>query len=284
MTCTSPCNTACARRCWTFWASTAPLGLDDGPAADHAVVARVSGVSEGQAGRQDAAKPSWAITSRPSSTTRISSGPAQQRHSAARSSTDYHGARKRLSRAIALTDDPQLLGELYFEMGLTSIYLGDPKTARNFWEKALEYGADNPSLYVNMAGTYEQEENLADAIRLNEIAVERFPDHHKAVVNLARLHAMRGQLGPGHPPVRARPGIAAGRRPAPVRAGRLLPGRRAGPTTPAAEFERAVELDPDERPRQVRPAGTGQSRPRLSGYRRDTEKEALGIVLTGDAT
>jgi tetratricopeptide (TPR) repeat protein len=108
--------------------------------------------------------------------------------------TDYHGARRRLSQALALTDDPAMRGELYFEMGLTSIFLGDPKTARNFWEKALQFGADNPSLYVNMAGTYEQEENLAEAVRLNEIAVERFPDYHKAVVNLARLHAMRGSL------------------------------------------------------------------------------------------
>ena len=108
--------------------------------------------------------------------------------------TDYHGARSRLLKAVPLTTDPVLLGDTYFELGLCSIYLGDPKTARNFWERALELGVHNPSLYVNMAGTYEQEENLVDAVRLNEEALERFPDHHKAVVNLARLHAMRGQL------------------------------------------------------------------------------------------
>lgn len=111
-----------------------------------------------------------------------------------KNATDYHGARARYGRAISLTRDPAALGELYFEMGLCSIYLGDPKTARNFWEKAVEQGLDNPTLYINMAGTYEQEENLADAIRLNALAVERFPDAHKAIVNLARLHAMRGEL------------------------------------------------------------------------------------------
>ncbi|MBV9850191.1 MAG: tetratricopeptide repeat protein [Armatimonadetes bacterium] len=108
--------------------------------------------------------------------------------------TDYHAARSRLLRAASATRDSALLGDVHFELGLCSIYLGDPKTARNFWEKALEYGVENPSLYVNMAGTYEQEENLPDAIRLNEEALERFPDHHKAIVNLARLYAMRGQL------------------------------------------------------------------------------------------
>lgn len=108
--------------------------------------------------------------------------------------TDYHAARKRLSKAVTLTEDPKLLGEIYFELGLTSIFLGDPKTARDFWEKALEFGGDNPTLYVNMAGTYEQEENLVEAIRLNQAAVERFPNYHKAIVNLARLEAMRGKL------------------------------------------------------------------------------------------
>lgn len=108
--------------------------------------------------------------------------------------TDYHSARNRLLKAASATEDPTLLGDTYFELGLCSIYLGDPKTARNFWERALEYGVENPSLYVNMAGTYEQEENLPEAMRLNEEALARFPDYHKAVVNLARLHAMRGQL------------------------------------------------------------------------------------------
>lgn len=108
--------------------------------------------------------------------------------------TDYQTARKRFGQAAAATQDPAQRADVYFEMGLCSIYLGDPKTARRFWEQALEFGADNPSLYVNMAGTYEQEENLPEAVRLNEMAVEKFPDFHKAVVNLARLQAMRGNM------------------------------------------------------------------------------------------
>lgn len=108
--------------------------------------------------------------------------------------TDYTMARKRLSRAAAVTHDPTDLGDIYFELGLASIYLGDPKTARNFWEKALEYAPDNPALYVNMAGTYEQEENWNEAIRLNEQALEKAPNYHKAVVSLGRLHAMFGRL------------------------------------------------------------------------------------------
>lgn len=108
--------------------------------------------------------------------------------------TDYAMMRKRLSRAATVTDDPNDRGDVYFELGLASIYLGDPKTARNFWERALEYSPDNPSLYVNLAGTYEQEENWQEAIRLNERALERFPDYHKALVSLGRLHAMFGRL------------------------------------------------------------------------------------------
>ena len=108
--------------------------------------------------------------------------------------TDYATMRKRLSRAVSVTTDPKDLGESYFELGLASIYLGDPKTARNFWERALEYAPENPSLYVNMAGTYEQEENWQEATRLNEEALERAPDNHKALVSLGRLHAMFGRL------------------------------------------------------------------------------------------
>jgi tetratricopeptide (TPR) repeat protein len=164
-----------------------------------------------------------------------------------KSQTDYHGARNRLSKAIALTDDPRQLGELYFELGLTSIYLGDPKTARNFWEKALEYGADNPTLYVNMAGTYEQEENLPEAIRLNEAAVERFPDYHKAVVNLARLYAMRGQLDLAIPlyerALELQPDDALRRS---VLGGCYLAASR--PEDARREFTQAVELDPDGDP------------------------------------
>lgn len=108
--------------------------------------------------------------------------------------TDYAMTRKRLSRAAAVTDSPVDLGDVYFEMGLASIYLGDPKTARNFWQKAEEYTPDNPALLVNMAGTYEQEENWTEAIRLNELALEKSPDYHKALVSLGRLHAMFGRL------------------------------------------------------------------------------------------
>ena len=41
--------------------------------------------------------------------------------------TDYAMARKRLSRAAAVTENPADLGDVYFELGLASIYLGDPK-------------------------------------------------------------------------------------------------------------------------------------------------------------
>lgn len=161
--------------------------------------------------------------------------------------TDYHGARNRLLQALGTTNDPEALGELYFELGLTSIYLGDTKTARNFWEKALEFGADNPTLYVNMAGTYEQEENLAEAVRLNESAVERFPDYHKAVVNLARLHAMRGQLDLAIPlyerALELQPNDALRHS---VLGGCYLAAGRAEDARSA--FERAVELDPDSEP------------------------------------
>jgi len=108
--------------------------------------------------------------------------------------TDYAMMRKRLSRAAIVTSSPSDLGDVYFELGLASIYLGDPKTARNFWEKALEYAPDNPALYVNLAGTYEQEENWQEATRLNEAALEHAPDYHKALVSLGRLHAMFGRL------------------------------------------------------------------------------------------
>ncbi len=108
--------------------------------------------------------------------------------------TDYTMARKRLSRAAAVTNNPADLGDIYFELGLASIYLGDPKTARNFWEKALDYAPENPALYVNLAGTYEQEEQWNEAIRLNEEALEKAPDYHKALVSLGRLHAMFGRL------------------------------------------------------------------------------------------
>ena len=161
--------------------------------------------------------------------------------------TDYHSARNRLLKAASATNDPLLLGDTYFELGLCSIYLGDPKTARTFWERAREYGVDNPSLYVNMAGTYEQEENLADAIRLNEEALERFPDHHKAVVNLARLYAMRGQLDRAIPlyerALELQPDDALRHS---VLGGCYLAAGRAGEAR--RQFEEAVRLDPASDP------------------------------------
>lgn len=158
--------------------------------------------------------------------------------------TDYHGARKRLSKAVTLTEDPRLLGEIYFEIGLTSIYLGDPKTARNFWEKSIEFGGDNPTLYVNMAGTYEQEENLIEAIRMNEAAVERFPTYHKAIVNLARLHAMRGKLDLAIPlyerALELQPDDALRHS---VLGGCYLAAERTEEAR--GEFKRALEIDPE---------------------------------------
>ena len=161
--------------------------------------------------------------------------------------TDYQTARSRLSRAASATNDPTLLADVYFELGLCSIYLGDPKTARNFWEQALEFGADNPTLYVNMAGTYEQEENLADAIRLNELALDRFPEYHKAIVNLGRLYAMRGNLDKAIPlyqrAVEMQPDDALRHS---VLGGCLL---AAGQDDEARlHFARAMELDPEGDP------------------------------------
>ena len=38
------------------------------------------------------------------------------------------------------------------------------------------------ALAPKIAGTYEQEEKWAEARRLNEMALEKFPDFHKAIV------------------------------------------------------------------------------------------------------
>ena len=163
--------------------------------------------------------------------------------------TDYAMARKRLSRAAAVTETPADLGDIYFELGLASIYLGDPKTARNFWEKALEYAPDNPSLYVNMAGTYEQEENWNEAIRLNEEALKKSPDHHKAIVSLGRLHAMFGRLDQAIPlyerALALSPDDALRRS---VLGGCYLADGRIEEAR--AQFEQAVTLDPDGDPGQ----------------------------------
>jgi tetratricopeptide (TPR) repeat protein len=163
--------------------------------------------------------------------------------------TDYAMTRKRLSQAAAVTDDPADLGDIYFELGLASIYLGDPKTARNFWEKALEYAPDNPALSVNMAGTYEQEENWNEAIRLNEQALEKAPDYHKAVVSLGRLHAMFGRLDQAIPlyerALELQPDDALRRS---VLGGCYLADGR--PEDARAQFEQAVALDPKGDPGQ----------------------------------
>ena len=161
--------------------------------------------------------------------------------------TDYAMARKRLSRAAAVTTSPTDLGDVYFELGLASIFLGDPKTARNFWKKASEYAPDNPALYVNMAGTYEQEENWNEAIRLNEEALEKAPDYHKAVVSLGRLHAMFGRLDQAIPlyerALALQPDDALRRS---VLGGCYLAGGRAEDAR--AQFEAAVALEPKGEP------------------------------------
>lgn len=161
--------------------------------------------------------------------------------------TDYNTARKRLSRAAAVTENPADLGDVYFELGLASIYLGDPKTARNFWQKAEEYTPDNPALLVNMAGTYEQEENWTEAIRLNEMALEKDPDYHKAVVSLGRLHAMFGRLDLAIPlyerALELSPDDALRRS---VLGGCYLAAER--PEDARTQFTRAVEIDPDSDP------------------------------------
>lgn len=161
--------------------------------------------------------------------------------------TDYAMARKRLSRAAAVTQNPADLGDVYFELGLASIYLGDPKTARNFWQKAEEYTPDNPTLLVNMAGTYEQEENWTEAIRLNELALEKAPEYHKAVVSLGRLHAMFGRLDQAIPlyerALQLSPNDALRRS---VLGGCYLAAER--PEDARPQFELAVALDPEGDP------------------------------------
>lgn len=164
-----------------------------------------------------------------------------------KNSADYHGARSRFGQAVSLATSPAQLGEVYFELGLCSIYLGDPKTARNFWEQALAQGVDNPTLYVNMAGTYEQEENIGAAIDVGEQAVARFPEAHKAVVNLARLHAMRGDLDRAimlyERALALEPGDALRHS---VLGGCLLAAER--PAEARAHLEQAFTLDPGSEP------------------------------------
>ncbi|MDQ2798080.1 MAG: tetratricopeptide repeat protein, partial [Armatimonadota bacterium] len=102
---------------------------------------------------------------------------------------------------------------------------------------------DNPALYVNMAGTYEQEENWNEAIRLNEIALEKAPDYHKALVSLGRLHAMFGRLDQSIPlyerALELQPDDALRRS---VLGGCYLAADRTEDAR--AQFEQAVALDP----------------------------------------
>ncbi|HEY3330704.1 MAG TPA: tetratricopeptide repeat protein [Capsulimonadaceae bacterium] len=113
---------------------------------------------------------------------------------------DYAAARREfLTATRAAGDDPGLLSDTYFELGLCSIHMGDTKSARHFWDQALTYSPDNPSLLVNVAGTYEQEENWQKAIELHERALAVLPDYHKALVSLARLKTMVGNVSDAIP-------------------------------------------------------------------------------------
>jgi len=186
--------------------------------------------------------------------------------------TDYSSARTRLMKAAAATEDPKLLADVYFELGLTSIYLGDTKTARNFWERAIEYGGDNPTLLVNMAGTYEQEENWNEAKRINQMVVDRFPGYHKAIVNLARLHAMFGHLELAIPlyerALELQPGDALRHS---VLGGCYLADGRIDDAR--AQFERAVEIDPDGDPGKYAAQELAKMKPSTSGPDDDETKK-----------
>ena len=185
--------------------------------------------------------------------------------------TDYAMTRKRLSRAATVTQNPSDLGDVYFELGLASIYLGDPKTARNFWQKAEEYTPDNPALLVNMAGTYEQEENWTEAIRLNETALEKAPDYHKALVSLGRLHAMFGRLDQAIPlyerALELSPNDALRRS---VLGGCYLAAER--PEDARAQFEMAVSLDPNSEPGQYAAQELQKLGPKVSDAGPDDEE------------
>jgi tetratricopeptide (TPR) repeat protein len=108
---------------------------------------------------------------------------------------DYHSARREFLAAIKGADgDPGLLGDLYFELGLCSIFLGDTKTARKFWDEALTFAPSNPTLLTNIAGTYEQEEDWNRAMELHQQVLQIDPDNYKALVNVARLKAQLGKI------------------------------------------------------------------------------------------
>lgn len=108
---------------------------------------------------------------------------------------DYTAARRSfLASARDPKADDSRLSDVYFELGLCSILLGDTKAARSFWDEALRFAPDNPTLLVNIAGTYEQEEDWRAAMALHERALDIDPDYHKALVSLARLCAATGDL------------------------------------------------------------------------------------------
>jgi len=108
---------------------------------------------------------------------------------------DYHSARREfLAAAESVQEDTNQRGDVYFELGLCSIFLGDTKTARNFWDQALLYSPNNPVLLVNVAGTYEQEEDWQNAMKLHQAALDANPNYYKAIVNLARLKAQTGLI------------------------------------------------------------------------------------------
>ena len=109
--------------------------------------------------------------------------------------TDFATARRFfLKSAEAAPNDHRKLSETLFELGLCSVALGDTKTARRFWNEALASDPNNPTLLVNIAGTYEQEEDFGTAASLHRQAMDLSPDYHKAIVSLARLTAMLGKI------------------------------------------------------------------------------------------
>jgi tetratricopeptide (TPR) repeat protein len=108
---------------------------------------------------------------------------------------DFASARRSFMESVdCAKGDPGLLSDVYFEIGLCSISLGDPKTARNFWDQALIYAPNSPTLLVNIAGTYEQEQDFEKASELHEKVLEIDPDNYKALVSLGRLSAMVGDI------------------------------------------------------------------------------------------
>ena len=112
-----------------------------------------------------------------------------------KSQSEFAAARKRFMEAArAAKGEPELLGDAYFEMGLASVALGDPKTARNFWDQALDYAPNSPALLINIAGTFEQESDFERAAQINRKVLEIDPDSHKAIVSLGRLAALLGDM------------------------------------------------------------------------------------------